>query len=96
MKLRWKMEENETSLRAVGAAPRGHMLHDGKIVYARVSPSGGGWHELRGWYWVAGWSSGVPHKNTCNDLCETPEQAKQQAMEYVKSHIADQGIKGEV
>ena len=86
--LRWKLNQKETGLRAVGAGPRGYMYHDGKKIYASVSPLGGNWREpLRGWYWVAGWDSGVPHKNTCKAPCETPEEAKKQAAEYVAKHL---------
>lgn len=86
-RLRWKMEARETGLRAVGAGPRGHIYHDGKKVYARVSALGGGWHgAVHGWYWVAGWGSDVPHVNTCDRPCETPEKAKKQAAEYIKRH----------
>lgn len=88
-KLRWKMEERETGLRAVGAGPRGFYFHDGDKVYARVSPLGGDWRRpLAGWYWVAGWDSGVPHKNTCGSPCPTIEDAKKQAAEYVRQNLA--------
>ena len=91
-KLRWKREAKNTGLSAIGAAPRGYVYHDGDIVYAVVSPSGGGWRgHLLGWYWVAGWGSSVPSKNTCNDPCETVEEAKNQAKLYVLSHLA--GVK---
>ena len=88
MSLRWKKEKAETGLSAIGSAPRGFEYHDGENVYAIVSPSGGGWRgDVKGWYWVSGWGSDIPYKNTCNELCETPEEAKLQAQEYVKSHI---------
>jgi len=59
-----------------------------KKIYAVVSPDGGGWRGvIKGWYWVAGWDSDVPYKNTYEKPCETPEEAKLQAQEYVKSHL---------
>ena len=88
-KLRWKKEPSETGLRAVGQAPRGYRYHDGEKQYATVSPLGGGWRPMLGWYWVAGWSSGVPHMNTCNNPVATPEEAKEQAEAYVTKFLAD-------
>ena len=88
-KLRWKLHPAETCLRAVGAGPRSSDLHDGEKRYAVVYPIGGGWRApLTGWYWVAGWDSGVPHENTCYRPCVTVEQAKAEAMAYVKAHLA--------
>ena len=88
MSLRWKREKRETGLRAVGAVPRGYVYHNGVKVYATVSASGGGWRRtLECWYWVAGWDSDVPYKNTCHTPCATPEEAKKQAANYVKRYI---------
>lgn len=87
-KLRWKREAKNTGLSAIGAAPRGYVYHDGDVVYAVVSPNGGGWRgPLLGWYWVAGLGTGVPSKNTCNEPCETEEEAKKQASSYVLAHL---------
>lgn len=88
-KLRWKKQPRETGLRAVGASPRGYDYHDGQTVYAVVSPKGGGYTPLRGWYWVAGWGSGVPHQNTCDEPCADVEEAKRQAEAYVRSHTEE-------
>ncbi len=87
--LRWKLEPKETGLRAIGASPRSSWLScDGKR-YACVSSLGGGWHgPVRGWYWVAGWDSDIPHMNTCNNPCATVEEAKEQAMAYVKHNLS--------
>jgi hypothetical protein len=88
VKLRWKMEERETGLRAVGAGPRGFYFHDGNKVYARVSALGGDWKRpLVGWYWVAGWDSDVPHKNTGDSPLPTSLEAKKQAAEYVRHNL---------
>jgi len=88
MRLRWKMNEKVSGLTAIGAAPRGYKYHDGEKQYASVLPLGGGWRgKLTGWYWVAGWDSDVPYKNTCDDPCDTPEDAKKQASDYVKANL---------
>lgn len=87
-KLRWKKQEAERGLAGIGAPPRGFIYHDGENTFASVNALGGGWHmPLKGWYWVAGWSAGIPHKNTCGTPCETPEEAKKQAQEYVKANL---------
>lgn len=82
-RLRWKLEPRETGLRAVCAGPRGSWLHDGKQRYAHVMHS-----RVCGWFWVAGWGSGVPHMNTCNTPSSSAEKAKAEAMAYVKQHLA--------
>jgi hypothetical protein len=86
-KLRWKKNPHEKGLAAVGAGPRGYVYHDGTIRYATVDALGGGWRPFRGWYWVAGWGSGVPHYNSCNSPVATEEIAKKEAEEYVKKHL---------
>lgn len=88
-RLRWKKRAHETGLRAMVAGPRGSDLHDGTTKFASVSPLGGNWaRPLQGWYWVAGWGSGVPHMNTCHKPAATEAEAKQQAEAYVKKHLA--------
>jgi len=88
MKLTWKREPRVTGLRSIGAPPVGSKLHDGNLTYARTYPHGGGMYgAVIGWYWVAGWDSDVPHKNTCNAPCATEEEAKDAAKEYVMKHI---------
>jgi len=87
-KLSWKRDPKKTGLSAIGSSPREYELHSGETVYARVSPLGGGYMgPLKGWYWVAGWDSDIPGKNTCGTPCETPEEAKKQALEYVKANL---------
>ena len=84
-RLRWKKNPEEKGLFRIGAGPRGSVYHDGEKQYASVSASGGDWRKpLAGWYWVAGWDSGIPYKNTCNELCPTEAEAKKQAE---KQHI---------
>lgn len=91
MKLRWRKDPKETGLRAVMQGPRGSGLYgDCTVKFASVAASVdrfGTWKCL-GWYWVAGWGSSVPHKNTCNELVPTEEQAKADALTYVKAHLA--------
>ena len=85
-RLRWKKNLRETGLASVCSGPRGSKYHDGRLVYATVSASIERF-QVNGWYWVAGWDSGVPYKNTCFDLCETEDEAKKQASAYVKKHL---------
>jgi hypothetical protein len=82
--MRWKMAPRETGLRAIGALPRSHWLRDGDKRFACVSPID---RSGSAWYWVAGWGSGVPHNNTCDDPVATIEDAKKAAFAYVKAHI---------
>ena len=87
-KLRWKKEPVQTGLARIGAGPRGSIYHDGLYMYATVYASGGSWNQpFNGWYWVAGWGTGIPHKNTCNTPCATEAEAKEEAEAYVKQHI---------
>lgn len=89
MKLRWKKEPAETGLPAVVATPRSSIYHDGRTTYAMVIPLGGGWRgPVRGWYWVAGWGSDIPYKNTADSPCATEDEAKAAAKTYVKAHLA--------
>lgn len=82
--VRWKKEKVETGLRTIGAGPRGYNLHDGELIYAIVYADGGGWMNLKGWYFVVGWDSDLPYFNSCKNLAETPEEAKKQAEEYIQ------------
>ncbi|MGY6273501.1 hypothetical protein ACXIUT_27855 [Achromobacter denitrificans] len=81
--MRWKKEPRETGLRSVLAGERSSWLRDDKGVrYACVSALCGG-----GWYFVAGWDSGIPRENTCQQPVETEAEAKTAAMAYVKKHL---------
>lgn len=85
MALRWKKEPRETGLRAVCARPRSSYLRDANGArYASVSALARSGSQ---WYWVAGWDSGIPYKNTCNEPAASEQEAKQQAMAYVKAAI---------
>ena len=89
MRLTWKRDAKETGLRRIGAGPVGSTLHCGKTKYASVSALGGGMYgPVKGWYWVAGWSSGVPYKNTCGAPEATEDEAKKAAREYVVAHLS--------
>lgn len=79
-RLRWKLKAIQKG--RIGGPRRGSMLHDGVKTYATVSAN-----EYGTWYWVAGWDSNVPHMNTCDTPVKTVEEAKKQALAYVKKHI---------
>jgi hypothetical protein len=89
MRMRWKREKAKTGLAAVCAPPRGYEYYDGETLYATVSALRDSKRSVVGWYWVAGWDSDIPRKNTCGSPCATPEEAKTQAAKYVKHHIAN-------
>ena len=83
-KLRWKKDKPATGLASVGAGPRSSKYHDGEKTYATVSADGGGFRgPVTGWYWVAGWDSDVPYRNTCHEPADTEAEAKKQAQDYV-------------
>lgn len=88
IKLRWKKQPQATGLRSIGAGPRGSTFHDGEKKYATVSALGGGGRRPTiGWYWVAGWDSGIPLKNTCNFPVASEEEAKKEAEAYVSAAL---------
>jgi hypothetical protein len=88
MRLTWKKNKPQTGLRSIEAIPLGSKLHDGTTTYATVSAIGGGaFGTLKGWYWVAGWSSGVPHKNTHSNPNSTEVDAKKAARDYVVANL---------
>jgi hypothetical protein len=86
--LRWKQQERPTGLAAVGARHPGHRLHDGTLTYAIAYPARRGFNPS--WYWVAGWDSSVPHKNTCDEPVADAATAKAEALAYVKQHLKTQ------
>lgn len=93
MRLRWKLEPRETGLRRIGCGPRGIWLTDGSQLYAHVSALCGGYRgTVTGWYFVAGWDSGVPYANTCRAPYKTVDEAKSKAMEYVKTELAKRAL----
>jgi len=89
-KLRWKKDPKPTGLASVCAGPRSSKLWDGEKEYAIVSALGG---VLRGsvksWYWYSPSNATGVHMNTCNNPCETEEEAKVQAMEWVKKRLSE-------
>lgn len=89
-RIRWKRQPRQTGLAGIGSAPPGWDLHDGETTYAWVSPLGGNWQrELAGWYWVVPEIGGMTaYQNTSGSPCSSPEEAKKQAMEYVKTCLA--------
>lgn len=87
MALRWRKDPRETGLAAVCAGPRGSGLYDGNKKYAHVAAFSR-WNEKKGWYYVCGWDSGVPHFNSCNKPITDEAAAKAEAMAYVRKHLA--------
>ena len=82
IKLRWKLKPALSGLMRVGAKPRGSVLYDGEKVYAHLD-----WLRSGGWYWTAGWDSDIPKFNSCETPLDSSDDAKAQAMAYVKKHI---------
>jgi hypothetical protein len=88
-KLRWKLGEKETGLRAVGARHRGYILHDGEQEYARIYPNGGGWRgKQNGWFWTA--NVGIYRINTCANPVDDIDKAKRDARAYVDKALKEQ------
>lgn len=80
-KFRWKME-----LRAIGGGPRSSWLYDGATRYAKACPLMSE-NRVIGWYWVTGWGSEVPYKNTRGEPAASESEAKAQAKEFVVCHL---------
>jgi len=90
-RLRWKMAEREKGLRAIGAGPRGHYLHDGKITYVTINALGGDWREpLRGFYWYGTLDGN--YVNTCDNPIPLDE-CKKKALAWVKEILAKRKVK---
>lgn len=86
--LRWKKNARPTGLARVGAGPSGSTLRkDGSIEVARVMALRHN-YATTGWFWVAASNSGIPYYNSCDKPVKTEEEAKLQAVAYVKKHIA--------
>ena len=85
---RWKKDDRETGLRAVGSGPRGSTFRNGSGYIASVQARGGGWRgPARGWYYVVCGDS-LEYVNTCNDqLYATDKDAKIAAVECIKAQI---------
>ncbi|MBD8615533.1 MULTISPECIES: hypothetical protein [Pseudomonas] len=82
-RLRWKLKPQEKGLTGLSKMGRSLILHDGVKTYAMVNPD-----RFGTWFWVAGWSSGVPHFNSYSEPVETADEAKEAALAYVQKHIA--------
>lgn len=86
-RLRWKLHPKEKGLRAIMGGPRGSTLHDGVENFATVQAIER--HCNDGWFWYARNDKyGVPLTNTWNTPAATVDEAKAQAMAYVKQHLA--------
>jgi hypothetical protein len=86
MTLRWRRDAPLRGLSRIGAGPRGSSLYEGTKKYASVAAKSR-YYKGEGWYWVAGWDSDVPHKNTCDAPDPDEATAKAGAMAYVKQHL---------
>ena len=87
MRLRWKLEDRETGLRAICAGPRGSYLHDGTETFARIQACGR-FSDKTGWFWYASNDNhGIPLFNSARTPVQTADEAKAQAMAYVKKHL---------
>jgi hypothetical protein len=89
-RLTWKREPDERGLAAVAQRPRGFVLSYGGVEVAYVYPSMN-WRDIVGWYYVAGYVDGVPHRNTCRELVATPDEAKAACIDYVRAHLKEVG-----
>lgn len=86
--MRWKKNPRPTGLMGIGARPQGSTLSEGGKKYADTNCLGGyGRQPVQGWYWVAGWQSGIAHKNTCNTPVADEATAKAESMAYVKAEL---------
>jgi len=86
MALRWRKNKCETGLAAVFAGPRGSGLYDGSVKYASILAFSR-YSGRKGWYYVCGWDSGVPHFNSCDKPIPDEATAKSEAMAYVRKHL---------
>lgn len=86
MALRWRKTKRPKGIASITAGPSGHTLYDGEIKLATVSASRVH-YQVYGWYWVAGWSSGIEHKNTSQTPVADEITAKAQALEYVRDEL---------
>lgn len=79
-RLRWRRDPKPRGL----AGPRGHTLYDANGTrFATVNYS----RNASGWYWVAGWESGIAYKNAAFEALASVEDAKAAAMEYVRGAL---------
>lgn len=84
MAMRWKRDKAPTGLARIFAGHPGYTLADGNVRFATVGELDKG----RGWFWVTGWESGLPSKNTCDEPSVDAESAKAAAMLYVREQLA--------
>ena len=86
MALRWRKDERVTGLAGICAGPRGSGLYDGSVKYASIRAFGR-YSGKKGWYYVCGWGSSVPHFNSCDKPIPDEATAKSEAMAYVRKHL---------
>jgi len=90
MKLRWKKNPKPTGLARIGAGPRGSVLSDGDKKYASIEALTKQWGvDALGWFWTVPTAVFGEYVNTYKTPCDTEEEAKRQAMEYVKEKLKE-------
>lgn len=87
-RLRWRKNPRERGLSAIGAGPPGSSLYDANGTRFATASAFRSGSTTKGWYWVAGWESGIPHKNTYASLVATEDDAKRDAIAYVRACLA--------
>lgn len=87
MTLRWKKNPMPTGLARIACGPQGSTLRDGDVRYATTGCMSYRRGRSDSWYWVAGWGSGVEHKNTHETPVADEATAKAEAMAYVKAEL---------
>ena len=84
---RWRKKPSLTGLaRVAEPGPRGSELRLGEVELARtIYTNGKLTGNPAGWYWVAleNPEFNITRKNTCWELVDTEEEAKQQAKAYI-------------
>ncbi len=87
-KIRWKKNPPPTGLAAVCSGPVSHKLHDGEQEFATVRAMRSR-HTVTGWMWSCPTNKdlGIPWHNTADSPKPTIEEAKAEAVAFIKSHL---------
>jgi hypothetical protein len=91
MAMRWKRNPSPSGLAGIASGHPGFCLSENGTRFATVYPikRPGQSKENRPWYFVAGWDSGIPKKNTVDEPVGSESEAKAAAMAYVKKCLAE-------
>lgn len=88
MRLRWKRKPAITGLARIGSGTQGSTLHDGQNEFANTNYQ----RATDSWFWVARNDEfGVPLVNTYRSPNKSEQEAKDQAMSYVKQKLSEKG-----